>query len=85
MSASSSTDDAASETPEWHEDGRTTVWRGSEKRPMYLASRDIETAFDAARPRRMAKIVVNQDVHGWITAALSRELAGMEGDLRTCG
>ena len=48
---------------------------GSEKRPMmYLASMDIKTAFDVARPT-----TGDQDVHGWITSAVLREMVGMEG------
>ena len=48
---------------------------GSEKRPMmYLASMDIKTAFDVARPT-----TGDQDVHGWITSVVLREMVGMEG------
>ena len=46
---------------------------------MYLASMVIKTAFDVARPKHIAKIMGDQDVHGWITAALLREMAGLEG------
>ena len=46
---------------------------------MYLAGMDIETAFDVARPKRIAKIVGDHDVHGWMIAALLREIAGLEG------
>ena len=42
---------------------------------------DIKTAFDVARPKHIAKIMQDHDVHGWIfhgwiIAALLREMAG---------
>ena len=47
---------------------------------MYVASMDIKTAFDVARPKHIAKIMGDQNVHGWIVAALLREkAAGLEG------
>ena len=46
---------------------------------MYLAGMDIKTAFDVARPKRTAKIMGDQAVHGWITAALLKEMAGLAG------
>ena len=46
---------------------------------MYVASMDIKTAFDVARPKHIAKIMGDQNVHGWIVAALLREKAGLEG------
>ena len=46
---------------------------------MYLASRVMETPSDVARPKRIARIMGDQDVHGWITAALIRGMAGLEG------
>ena len=46
---------------------------GSVKRStMYLASMDIKAAFDVAKPKHIANILGDQDVHGWITAAISR-------------
>ena len=60
---------------EWQEDGSKNVWHGSQKRPsMYIAIKDIKTAFDVARPKRIAKFMGDQDVHGWITAAPLREM-----------
>ena len=65
---------------EWQEDRRKNVWHGSEKRPtMHIASMDIKTASDMARPKRTARIMGAQDVHGWITAALIREMTGLDG------
>ena len=53
---------------------------GSVMRPtMYLASTDIKTAFDVARPKHRATIMDDHDAHGWITPALLCEMAGMEG------
>ena len=53
---------------------------GSVIRPtMYLASMDTKTAFDVARPKHIAKIMGDHDVHGWIAAASLREMAGLEG------
>ena len=64
----------------WPEDRKTNVWHGSEKRPtMYVASMDINTAFVVARPKHIAKMMGDQDVHGWITTALLREMTGMDG------
>ena len=40
---------------------------------------DIKTAVDVTRPKRIAKIMVDQDVHGRITAVPVREMAGLEG------
>ena len=47
---------------------------------------DIKTAFDVARPKHIATVMRNQNVHGWITAASLREMAGWKrsGYLREC-
>ena len=66
------------------------MWHGSVMRPtLYLASMDIKTAFDVARPEHISKIMNIHDVHGWIIAALLREMAallremaGLEGQAR---
>ena len=56
------------------------MWDGSEERPTVdLASTDIKTAFDVARPKYTANIMGDQDVHGWIAAAFLRQMAGLEG------
>ena len=40
------------------------------KKPaMYIASMDIKTAIDVARPKRIPKGMGDQNVHGWITAS----------------
>ena len=46
---------------------------------MYLASVDIKMVFDVARPTPTANNMGDLEVHGWITAASSREMAGLEG------
>ena len=46
---------------------------------MYLASMDIKTDFDVARPKHIARIMEGHNGHGWIIAALLRETAGSEG------
>ena len=43
---------------------------------MYLASLDIKTAFDEAKPKHVAKIMDNHNTHRWIIAALLREMSG---------
>ena len=61
---------------------KTMMRHSNVKRPtMYLANMDIKTAFDVARPKHIAKIMQDHDVHGWIfhgwiIAALLREMAG---------
>ena len=52
---------------------------GSVMRPtMFMASLDIKTAFDEARPRHIAKIMENHNVDRWLIAALLREISGLE-------
>ena len=45
---------------------------------MFLASLDIKTAFDEAKPKHVVKIMENHDSHGWLIAALLREMAGLK-------
>ena len=42
-------------------------------------SLDIKTAFDEAKPKRVAKILDGHDTHGWLLAALLREMSGLSG------
>ena len=52
---------------------------GSVVRPtMYLASMEIKTAFDEARPWHVAKIMEGHNTHGWIISALLREMVDLE-------
>ena len=41
---------------------------------LYLASLDIKTAFAEAKPKHVAKIKDSHDTHGWIIAALLRDM-----------
>ena len=53
---------------------------GTVVRPtMYMASLDIKTAFDEANPKHVAKIMDNHNTHGWIIAALLREMSKLYG------
>ena len=42
---------------------------------MYVASMDIKTAFDEAKPKHVAKIWDDHNAHGWLIAASA--LSGM--------
>ena len=53
---------------------------GSVVRPTkFMASLDVKTAFDEVRPRQIAKIMENHDIHWWLIDALLREMPGLEG------
>ena len=40
---------------------------------------DIKTAFDEAKPKHVAKILDSHNTHGWLIAALLREMSGLSG------
>ena len=44
-----------------------------------MANMDVKTAFGVAGPKYIAKIIGDQEVHGWIAAALLRAMTGLEG------
>ena len=44
-----------------------------------VANLDINTAFDEAKPKHVAKIMDNHHTHGWIIVALLREMSGLSG------
>ena len=46
---------------------------------MFSASLHIKTAFDEARPRHVAKLKESHDQHGWLIAAILREVSGLDG------
>ena len=46
---------------------------------LYIASMGIQTAFDVVRPKHIAKLMGDQEAHGWTTAALLRDMRGLEG------
>ena len=65
---------------EWQEERNPMLKHGSAVRPtMYLASLDIKTAFDEAKPKHVAQIMDSHNTHGWLIAALLREMSGLEG------
>ena len=56
------------------------VRHGTVVRPtMLLASLDIKTAFDEAKPKHVARILADHNTHGWLIAALSREMSRLSG------
>ena len=64
---------------EWKEEGDPVLRHGAVVRPtMYLASLDIKTAFDEAKPKHAAQIWHYHNTHGWLIAALLREMSGLE-------
>ena len=46
---------------------------------MYLASMDTRTAFDEAKPKHVAWILDGHNTHGWLIAALLREILWLSG------
>ena len=46
---------------------------------MHLASSDIKTAFDEAKPKHVAKILDGHDTHGWVIAALLHQVWELSG------
>ena len=71
---------------EWQEERNPVKKHGTVVRPtMYLASLEIKTAFDEAQPEHVANIMDNHNTHGWIIAALLREMSGLSGkDMFEC-
>ena len=64
---------------EWQEEKNTVMKHATVVRPtLYLASLDIKTALNEERPKQVAKIMDNHNTHGWIIAALLREMLGLE-------
>ena len=46
---------------------------------MFVASLDIKKAFDDARPEHVAGMMQKQNMHGWLTSALLREMSQLQG------
>ena len=44
-----------------------------------MASLDIKTAFDEAKPKHAANILDGHNTHGWLTAALLRGMSELSG------
>ena len=76
-------DELTEKTLGMQEERNPTLKHGSAVRPtMYLASLDIKTAFDEAKTKhvaQMAQIFDSHDTHGWLIAALLREMSGLSG------
>ena len=65
---------------EWQAERNPVMKHGTVVRPtLYLASLDIKTAFDEARPKHVAKIMDNHNTRGWIIAAFLCEMSGLSG------
>ena len=65
---------------EWQEERNPVMKHGTEVRQtMYTASSDIKTAFDEAKPKHVAQILDSHNTHGWLIAALLREMSGLSG------
>ena len=65
---------------EWQEEVSPMSKHGSVIRPtMFMASLDIKSAIDEARPRHLARILESHNIHGWLISALLREMSGLEG------
>ena len=51
---------------EWHEERNPVMKDGTVVRPtVYMASLDIKTAFDEAKPKHVAKIMDSHNTHGF--------------------
>ena len=64
---------------ERQEERNPVMRHGTVVRPtMYLASLDIKTAFNEAKPKHVAHILDGHNTHGWLIVALLREMWGWE-------
>ena len=65
---------------EWQDERNSVMKHGTVVRPtMYMASLDIRTAFDEAKPKHVARILDDHNTHGWLIAAFLREMSGLSG------
>ena len=46
---------------------------------MYMASLDVKTAFDEAKPKHVAPILDYHCTHGWLVTASLREMSQLKG------
>ena len=66
---------------ELQEERNPLMRHGTVERPtMYLASLDIKTAFNDSKPMHVTHILDSHNTHGWLIAALLREMSGLEGN-----
>ena len=64
---------------EWQQDKRKNQLHGSAERPRCTwTTWTSRRPSDVARRKHIAKIMGDQEVHGWIAAALLREVAGLK-------
>ena len=72
---------------ECQEEGNPVMKHGTVVRPtMFLASLDIKTAFDEAKPKHVARTLDDHNTHGWLISALLRDVGVIrDGFLRKCG
>ena len=69
-------DEIATKNLEWQEERNLVMRHGTAVGPtMHLAILDFKTGFDEAKPKHVAKITENQNLHGWIIEALLREMS----------
>ena len=65
---------------EWQEDRRTDLQPGLYRDNVaFVASLDVKTAFDVAKPSVVARILTLTGVHGQLTAALLAEMQDARG------
>ena len=65
---------------EWQEDGRTDLQPGSYRyKTALMASLDVITAFDVAKPAVVSKILSFTGVHGHVATALLAEMQDVRG------
>ena len=65
---------------EWQEDRRTDLQPGFHKHnTAFMASLDVKTAFDVAKPSVVSRILTMTGVHGHLTAALLAEMQYVRG------
>ena len=65
---------------EWQEDRRTDLQPGFYRyNTAFMASLDVKTAFDVAKPSVVSRLLTLTDVHGHLTAALLSEMQDVRG------
>ena len=67
---------------EWQEDRRTDLQPGFYRyNTVFMASLDVKTAIDVAKPSMVSKIFTLTGVHGHLTAALLAEVQDVRGSM----
>ena len=70
---------AAAEALERRPEGIMSGTGAKKTHTIFIAGVDIKAALMWLGPKRMGKLLCHQATHGWITAALSREMGCMKG------